>query len=666
MTALFIIAIPHEGLASSDFNPALLLDPAGLADDVDPGDVVARIGDVTIFWLDEFYERGKPTNKFDDAVRFALWRTDGTPMGTYPLLPPQLSFFSSKELDETLIFLVCRTSPSGTLPGVNCDPPHDRELWRTDGTRDGTYPLLDKEGRVWLSGSSSALLPGAGGIFFVRTFGDFGMELWVTDGTKDGTRMVRDLEALGLRGSGALTAWGNRLYFLGTKVVGDETELWVGRSDGTSSGTTIFPARIPDLGFVQSFISAGEHLYLVAAGEERPHPVTEVPVRARTLWVLERGTDEFRKLVDLGYRRTHTNVHAVAGNGRLFLEFPSYPGEGYEVWATDGTSIGTQRLGHVSKLSVLGHIWTEPFTLPMGGALLGLSLEPGGGEEPWVSTGETARTELLLDLCQGECSSFPVGMTVFGAWFYFSAEDESTGRELWRWHPASGAVERVADFCPGECGAYPILVDETADRLFVRAIDSDFRWRVWQIGADGSAEEVTDFGDLRLGGFEFLGNRGIHWWRISGDRAVFWATDGKERLGLWSMQVPPMDPLPPPGPGLTSEERSGFSVKVRINAGAGESIAGRQESSCIPETMCVSGALAGRSEVFIRVVGPKPNGRLWPTLVKFTTSTVEVWIEQLSTGIVKYYRLEGATAGDSDLPGLFDRDGFPPNSGVGD
>ncbi|HSL83897.1 MAG TPA: hypothetical protein VLF66_14070, partial [Thermoanaerobaculia bacterium] len=128
----------------------------------------------------------------------------------------------------------------------------------------------------------------------------------------------------------------------------------------------------------------------------------------------------------------------------------------------------------------------------------------------------------------------------------------------------------------------------------------------------------------------------------------------------------PMDPLPPPGPGLTSEELSGFSVKVRINAGAGESIAGRQESSCIPETMCVSGALAGRSEVFIRVVGPKPNGRLWPTLVKFTTSTVEVWIEQLSTGIVKYYRLEGATPGDSDLPGLFDRDGFPSISGVED
>jgi hypothetical protein len=62
----------------------------------------------------------------------------------------------------------------------------------------------------------------------------------------------------------------------------------------------------------------------------------------------------------------------------------------------------------------------------------------------------------------------------------------------------------------------------------------------------------------------------------------------------------------------------------------------------------------------VRVVGPKPNGFLWPTLVKFTTSTVEVWIEQVSSGDVQYYRLPGATPGSSDLPGLFDRRGFRP------
>lgn len=68
----------------------------------------------------------------------------------------------------------------------------------------------------------------------------------------------------------------------------------------------------------------------------------------------------------------------------------------------------------------------------------------------------------------------------------------------------------------------------------------------------------------------------------------------------------------------------------------------------------------GRAEVFVRVVGPKPNGRLWPTLVKFTTSTVEVWLRQQRTGEVRYYRLEGASPGVDELPGLFDRVGFAP------
>lgn len=118
-------------------------------------------------------------------------------------------------------------------------------------------------------------------------------------------------------------------------------------------------------------------------------------------------------------------------------------------------------------------------------------------------------------------------------------------------------------------------------------------------------------------------------------------------------------PPPPAGAWITDSEFPDFRFKVRITAG-GEPQPVRQESACIPETVCISGAVPGRSELFIRIVGPKPNGKLWPTLVRFSTSTLEVWIEQLSTGDLEYYRLEGATPGSSDLTGLFDRDGFTP------
>jgi len=125
----------------------------------------------------------------------------------------------------------------------------------------------------------------------------------------------------------------------------------------------------------------------------------------------------------------------------------------------------------------------------------------------------------------------------------------------------------------------------------------------------------------------------------------------------YALVDPDQDPPVPDGEPLVASEVPGFRFWVRIG-GAASTIPVRAEAACIPETLCVSGALPGRSEIFLRVVGPKGNGYLWPTIVKFTTSEVEVWIEQIATGVVRYYHLDGATPGSSELPGLFDRTGF--------
>jgi len=132
--------------------------------------------------------------------------------------------------------------------------------------------------------------------------------------------------------------------------------------------------------------------------------------------------------------------------------------------------------------------------------------------------------------------------------------------------------------------------------------------------------------------------------------------DGQEVASATLAEEPPQ---PPPGPFLSSPAVPGFRFKVRITAG-GSSREGRREPVCIEETLCVSGALPGRSELFLRVVGPKPNGFLWPHLVTFSTSRIEVWVEQIATGELQYYILPGAGPGSSDLSGLFDRTGFRP------
>lgn len=125
--------------------------------------------------------------------------------------------------------------------------------------------------------------------------------------------------------------------------------------------------------------------------------------------------------------------------------------------------------------------------------------------------------------------------------------------------------------------------------------------------------------------------------------------------------TPAGDPPPPGGPWLTSPQLPGFRVKARIQSGS-ELIAGTGVGDCIAETLCVAGALPDRAEVFVRVVGPKPNGHLWPTLVKFSTSQIEIWIEQTSTSAVRYYKLDAVAPGQDvlTLDGLADKLGFSP------
>lgn len=112
-------------------------------------------------------------------------------------------------------------------------------------------------------------------------------------------------------------------------------------------------------------------------------------------------------------------------------------------------------------------------------------------------------------------------------------------------------------------------------------------------------------------------------------------------------------------PWLTSAEYPDFRFRVRITSGS-SSFPGAQVGNCQPDTVCVSGAVPGRAEVFLRILGPRPNGFLWPTIVRFTPSQVEVEIEQLSTLERQRYTLPAIPPGVDDLSGLQDREGFLP------
>jgi hypothetical protein len=126
-------------------------------------------------------------------------------------------------------------------------------------------------------------------------------------------------------------------------------------------------------------------------------------------------------------------------------------------------------------------------------------------------------------------------------------------------------------------------------------------------------------------------------------------------------------PPPPPPPGddcpagfFADSGYPDFCFDVAITPLGQAPIDGAREASCIEDTVCVSGALPGRSEVYVRIIGPRPNGFLWPTLVRFTPSQVDVDIFQISTQATQSYTLEAVGPNADELSGFQDRTGFQP------
>ncbi|MEP7010584.1 MAG: hypothetical protein ABJC13_09700 [Acidobacteriota bacterium] len=116
------------------------------------------------------------------------------------------------------------------------------------------------------------------------------------------------------------------------------------------------------------------------------------------------------------------------------------------------------------------------------------------------------------------------------------------------------------------------------------------------------------------------------------------------------------DPPPPSVPPLLSSQYTNFRFWVRIS----DTRVGTAVPGCLPETVCVAGAIPTRAEVFVRIVGPKSNGFLWTNVVKFNVTKTEVWIQQISTGDTKYYLLPALPTDSATLPGLVDKSGFHP------
>lgn len=118
---------------------------------------------------------------------------------------------------------------------------YGKEIWVSDGTVDNTRLLKDiypgkSSGITTVFSQSSVTFNDK--LFFVANDGQNGKQIWSTDGTKEGTLPVTDLPKLNMSN---LTLVGDYFYFLSKE--GFLLHVW--KSDGTSEGTIVVKGDLP-------------------------------------------------------------------------------------------------------------------------------------------------------------------------------------------------------------------------------------------------------------------------------------------------------------------------------------------------------------------------------------------------------------------------------------
>ncbi len=140
------------------------------------------------------------------------------------------------------------------------------DLWRTDGTVQGTIKLREFRSNSWLS-APSELAPMGDDLIFAAGTAEFGKELWCTDGTPGGTRLLKDINTTAETTSPkygsdphSFREMGERMYF-GAYEPAHGTELW--QTDGSPGGTALASEAIPGPASLDPRTSTviGNHLF---------------------------------------------------------------------------------------------------------------------------------------------------------------------------------------------------------------------------------------------------------------------------------------------------------------------------------------------------------------------------------------------------------------------
>jgi len=446
---------------------------------------------------------------WDEPELVELWTSDGTVAGTKRVTQ---GLFEQGAPDPLQPRPHLAVEALGLVFFMASEGTHGSELWVSNGETAGTHILADLTPGA--AGSSIfALAARAGKVFIQRRVTTDQFEVWVTDGTTAGTKLLHTGSFIG-----SLVATSSHLYFFEGVPIGAGT-LWT--SDGTTAGTKKI-ATLPT--------GTNNSLQTRAAGD-RLYFVLRTPTDGQEIWTSDGtggGTRQLTHLADadaIGHWSNGTTV-----GDRLVV--PAFDATlGGEMWVSDGTPQGTVPLNVCPGVCGFAR-FQDPFA-SSDGALAVFGFDDGShGFELWGTDGTVGGTQRLTDLCVGSCSSGPGASQFVGGGLVIAADDGSHGRQLW-WLDADDAPERVTTL-PNNWWHDQFDTLATNDRLFFGADDGVHGDELWTVAiAPGVCVPDDHTLCLNAGRFEVHaqwktqgGQSGQgHAHALTGDTGYFWFFD---------------------------------------------------------------------------------------------------------------------------------------------
>jgi ELWxxDGT repeat protein len=273
-----------------------------------------------------------------------------------------------------------------------------------------------------------------------------------------------------------LTIFGDYVYFsadtLGGLVTGGGREVWRAKEDVVTPLMDIVPGI--NSSDPEDFTVVGNTLYFTAKS----------PGNGRELWKTD-GTTAGTKMVHDIYARSGASSNPkdlVAYGGVLY--FTADDGEtGRELWRTDGTVAGTKMVRDIQ----VGAASSNPTELTVAGNKLFFAATRAlGGREIWSSDGTYNGTQMLRDIAEagsGLSSSNPEQLTAVGDNLYFTAETFAHGRELYRYDPSVfQSVFLVKDINVGNVTSDPVELTAVGSTLYFVANSPSTGRVVWKSG----------------------------------------------------------------------------------------------------------------------------------------------------------------------------------------